>query len=195
MTGLRRTTHPSPVGELFLVADVSGLRAVLWRDDDPVGRRGAAEPGSCDPDEVIDRTVEQLDEYFAGERTTFDLPLAPVGTPFQLASWSVLRTIPYGATMTYGQQAVALGDRNKARAVGAANGRNPLSIVVPCHRVCGADGSLTGFGGGIEQKAWLLDHERRVLLAAPAESAVTVQSAAAEVTAEPAVKSASAGAG
>ena len=88
------------------------------------------------------------------------MPLAPHGTAFQLAAWQALRTIPYGETVSYGEQARRLGDARKARAVGAANGRNPLPIVVPCHRVVGANGHLTGFGGGIECKAWLLDHER-----------------------------------
>jgi methylated-DNA-[protein]-cysteine S-methyltransferase len=108
-------------------------------------------------------TAAQLEEYFAGRRQTFDLPLDPVGTSFQRAAWDALRTIDYGSTVSYGEQAARMGDRRKARAVGAANGRNPISIVVPCHRVVGADGALTGFAGGLETKAWLLDHERRVL--------------------------------
>ncbi len=107
-------------------------------------------------------TARQLGEYFAGERLEFDLPLRPVGTAFQLAAWRALTTIPYGRTVSYGEQARRLGHAGRARAVGAANGSNPLPIVVPCHRVIGADGSLTGFGGGLEIKAWLLDHERRV---------------------------------
>ena len=106
--------------------------------------------------------TRQLEEYFDGSRTEFDVPLAPEGTPFQQQAWSVLRSIPFGATMSYGEQAAALGDRKRARAVGAANGRNPIPIIVPCHRVVGSNGHLTGFGGGIESKAWLLDHERRV---------------------------------
>jgi methylated-DNA-[protein]-cysteine S-methyltransferase len=99
--------------------------------------------------------------------------LRPAGTEFQRAAWDVLRQIPYGTTMTYGEQARALGDMNKARAVGAANGRNPLSIVVPCHRVTGADGTLTGFAGGLDAKRWLLEHERRISAAlADREAAV-----------------------
>jgi methylated-DNA-[protein]-cysteine S-methyltransferase len=105
--------------------------------------------------------MAQLDEYFAGRRREFDLPLDPVGTEFQRSAWNVLRTIPYGATMSYGEQAAALGDAKKARAVGSANGRNPLSIVVPCHRVIGTSGKLTGFAGGIEAKRYLLEMERR----------------------------------
>ena len=112
---------------------------------------------------VLERAAGQLQEYFAGERRDFDVPLRPHGTTFQLAAWTALSTIPYGETVSYGEQASRLGDRRLARAVGAANGRNPLPIIVPCHRVVGANGHLTGFGGGIECKAWLLDHERSVL--------------------------------
>ena len=116
-----------------------------------------------DPDHpVIVATVAQLDEYFAGDREEFDLPLDPVGTDFQQSAWMALRTIPYGTTVSYGEQAARMGDRRKARAVGAANGRNPISIVVPCHRVVASNGALTGFAGGIDTKAWLLDHEQRV---------------------------------
>lgn len=173
MNAMHRTTHDTPVGRLTLVADASGLRAVLWPDDRatrvPLPESSSTEPATGaphDPGEVLALTVLQLDEYLAGERTVFDLPLAPAGTPFQRSVWAVLRSIPFGATMTYGEQAVALGDVRKARAVGAANGRNPLSIVVPCHRVTGAGGRLTGFAGGLDAKAWLLDHERRVLASA-----------------------------
>jgi methylated-DNA-[protein]-cysteine S-methyltransferase len=104
-----------------------------------------------------------LEEYFAGTRQDFDLELDPAGTDFQLRVWRVLRGIPYGQTRSYGQQAAELGEPGAARAVGAANGRNPLSIVVPCHRVVAASGALTGFAGGITTKAWLLDHERTIL--------------------------------
>ena len=108
---------------------------------------------SADPDHpVLVATVAQLGEYFAGERQEFDLPLDPVGTDFQQSAWSALRTIPYGTTVSYGEQAARMGDRRKARAVGAANGRNPISIVVPCHRVVGSNGALTGFAGGIDDE-------------------------------------------
>ena len=110
---------------------------------------------------VIESTIRQLDEYFAGTRHEFDVPLDAVGTEFQHSVWQVLRSIPYGETMSYGEQATVLGDPKKARAVGTANGRNPISIVVPCHRVIGANGSLTGFGGGLQRKAWLLDFKRQ----------------------------------
>jgi methylated-DNA-[protein]-cysteine S-methyltransferase len=113
----------------------------------------------------LDRAQGQLEEYFAGTRRDFDLDLDPAGTDFQLRAWQALRTIPYGRTISYGEQAAELGEPAAARAVGAANGRNPLSIVVPCHRVVAASGALTGFAGGLDTKAWLLDHERSVLAA------------------------------
>ena len=109
--------------------------------------------------ELLDDVVAQLDEYFAGDRTEFDVPLDPVGTDFQLKAWLALRAIPYGQTRTYGEQARVIGSPNAVRAVGSANGRNPISIIVPCHRVIGSDGSLTGFGGGLEAKRYLLDLE------------------------------------
>ena len=125
---------------------------------DRVGLAGETlEPGDAP---VLDATVEQLDEYFAGTRTTFDVPLDLHGTPFQLAAWQALAGIPYGETRTYGEQADTIGRPTAVRAIGAANGRNPVSIVLPCHRVIGSNGSLTGFGGGLEVKARLLDLER-----------------------------------
>ncbi len=153
------TTMSTPVGDLRLVADASALVAIAWPGESAgtdapvvVGRGGH---------EVLDRAADQLAEYFAGERTGFDLPLAPSGTPFQQEAWAVLRTIPFGETITYGEQARRLGDARKSRAVGAANGRNPIPIVVPCHRVVGADGRLTGFAAGLDTKSWLLAHEAR----------------------------------
>ena len=159
---LYSTTIESPVGTLLLVASDAGLRALLWpgwADRVPVGE---VDGGEHDPAGVLDEAVVQLHEYFAGTRTAFDLPLDPVGSPFQRSAWDALLEIPFGETVSYGEQARRLGDIRKSRAVGAANGRNPISIIVPCHRVVGANGSLTGFGGGIANKAWLLDHERRV---------------------------------
>lgn len=148
MDALCTTTMASPVGELTLVASPRGLRAVLWPNDRP-GRVQDVEPNGADPaaDEVLAAAMQQLNEYFAGSRREFDLPLDPVGTEFQQEAWQVLRTIPYGRTITYGEQAQRLGGIEKSRAVGAANGRNPISIVVPCHRVVGSTGSLTGFAG------------------------------------------------
>jgi methylated-DNA-[protein]-cysteine S-methyltransferase len=157
------TSHSTPVGELTLIASDRGLRAILWPKLSPL-RAGISPRPRRNPDHPILReAAEQLDEYFAGSRTSFDLPLDLEGTRFQLAAWRSLANIPFGATTTYGQQAAALGIPTAARAVGAANGANPVCIVLPCHRVIGADGSLTGFGGGLLVKQWLLDHEAQVL--------------------------------
>ena len=159
-SNLFSTVFESPVGLLTIVAGDAGVRAVLWPDDDPKRVRPA--DTSDDPAHpVVAAVVVQLAEYFAGERTEFDVPLDPVGTEFQRSAWEALRTIPYGTTVSYGEQAERMGDRRKARAVGAANGRNPISIIVPCHRVVGASGALTGFAGGVGTKAWLLAHEQR----------------------------------
>ncbi len=153
-------TIDSPVESLTIVASEDGLRAIHWRHED-VRKFGVIDAvDGDDPRGVLAETVRQLVQYFVGERTGFDIPLDPVGTDFQRQVWKVLSEIPYGETITYGEQANRLGDPNKARAVGAANGRNPIPIIVPCHRVVGANGSLTGFAGGIEHKAWLLNHER-----------------------------------
>ncbi len=155
-------TVQSPVGALTIVASDAGLRAILWPDDDPARVR-VADPIDEPSHPVVAMTAHQLAGYFAGERTQFDVPLDAVGTEFQRSAWDSLRTIPYGTTVSYGEQAERMGDRRKARAVGAANGRNPISIIVPCHRVVGANGALTGFAGGTDTKAWLLDHEQRVV--------------------------------
>jgi methylated-DNA-[protein]-cysteine S-methyltransferase len=160
---LYSTVVDSPVGPLTLVVSERGLRAVLWMQDADVRIQvGPVDTEHEDPNGVLAATAEQLEEYFDGRRTEFDLPLDAVGSDFQHSAWDALCTIPFGETVSYGEQARRLGDQRKARAVGAANGRNPISIVVPCHRVVGANGSLTGFAGGIANKAWLLDHERRV---------------------------------
>jgi methylated-DNA-[protein]-cysteine S-methyltransferase len=156
----QRTTVDSPIGTITLVAEDDVLVEVHLPNGSPPA--GPADDSAPIEGSVLGQASTQLREYFAGERIQFDVPLAPHGTPFQLAAWQALRTIPYGETVSYGEQARRLGDRNLARAVGAANGRNPLPIIVPCHRVVGANGHLTGFGGGIECKAWLLDHERAV---------------------------------
>src|SRR5690242_5312445 len=145
----------SPIGPLGLVASDNGLRAVLFD-----GRRVSPEGRSP----VLDDAAEQLDAYFDGELETFDLPLELDGTEFQRQCWLALATIPIGQTVSYGEQARRLGlGPDAARAVGAANGRNPVPIVLPCHRVIGADGSLTGFGGGLHVKRFLLEHEGALL--------------------------------
>ncbi len=160
---LYETTTDSPVGTLTLVASDAGLRAVLWQiEREHRVRLGAVEGGPVDPNGVLEAATTQLGEYFAGTRTEFDVALDPVGTEFQQSAWTALRTIAFAETVSYGEQARRMGDARKARAVGAANGRNPISIIVPCHRVVGSDGSLTGFAGGLDTKAWLLDHERLV---------------------------------
>lgn len=162
MANLAAMVTSSPLGDLTLVGSTDGLRALLWEKEDP--RRVPLGPTMAGPDHpVLEEAARELDEYFAGHRTRFDVALNPMGTPFQLEVWRVLSSIPYGGTATYGEIATMLGRPNAARAVGAANGRNPLSIIVPCHRVVGADGSLTGFAGGIDAKRHLLDHERAVL--------------------------------
>jgi methylated-DNA-[protein]-cysteine S-methyltransferase len=148
----------TPIGRLLLVADEHGLRHVDFEHGKypvAIGEDWERRPGA------LRAARAQLEAYFAGRLTEFDLPLAPRGTDFQRQVWLALRRIPYGVTTTYGEIARALGNADAMRAVGAANGRNPLPIVVPCHRVIGADGSLTGFAGGLSAKRWLLDHERR----------------------------------
>ena len=158
---------PAPFDELLLVASEDGLRAVLWPNDlDGSRERERVRLGddhqSGAADAVLDQAEAELDEYFRGERQTFDVPLDPRGTEFQVQVWYSLAQVPFGETSTYGRQADALGRPSAVRAVAAANGRNPLSIVLPCHRIVGADGSLTGFAAGLEAKAWLLDHETRI---------------------------------
>ncbi|MDB5737270.1 MAG: ogt1 [Sphingomonas bacterium] len=152
------TTLPSPVGTLSLVATDRGLAAILWEKDDPARvRLGPLEDAPEHP--VLVQAARELDEYFAGTRTAFSVPLDMIGTDFQKQVWQALLTIPFGETRSYLQIASLLGKPKATRAVGAANGRNPLSIVAPCHRVIGANGALTGFAGGLEAKAWLLELE------------------------------------
>ena len=148
---MARSVVDSPIGPLGLVASDTGLRAVIFD-----GRRIRPEGRSA----VLDEAGRQLAAYFTGELVTFDLPFELQGTEFQRRCWLALASIPYGQTVSYGEQARRLGlAGDAARAVGAANGRNPLPIVLPCHRVIGADGSLTGFGGGLHVKRYLLEHE------------------------------------
>ena len=150
----------SPIGSLRVVAEDGALVGVYMEAHAHQPVLDAAD-GAGDPLLVLTR--EQLGAWFLGQRRDFDLPLRPRGSPFQLTVWQELMRIPYGETRTYGEIARSLGRPEASRAVGAANGRNPLSIVVPCHRVVGADGSLTGYGGGLKRKRWLLEHERAVV--------------------------------
>jgi methylated-DNA-[protein]-cysteine S-methyltransferase len=153
----------SPYGELTLVGSDAGLAAILWEGDDPA--RVPLGPVTPAPDHpVLAAAAAQLAEYFAGERTRFDLPLDFRGTDFQKSVWAALLTIPFGETRSYADIARQLGRPAAVRAVGAANGRNPISIVAPCHRVIGADGSLTGFAGGLAAKRRLLQHEGALLV-------------------------------
>ena len=154
------STLASPVGRLTLVASDAGLAAVLWENDDP-RRVPLAIAGEDASHPVLRETARQLKEYFAGGRTVFELPLDFHGTDFQKQVWAALLAIPFGETRSYGQIARALGKPGAMRAVGAANGRNPISIIAPCHRVIGAGGQLTGFAGGLEAKAHLLALEAR----------------------------------
>lgn len=150
-------TIDSAVGPLFLVASDAGLHAVEFSESRHPVQRSSDWRAGAHP--VLDATQLQLDEYFAGTRRSFDLPFAAHGTPFQQEVWKALTRIPYGATASYAELAKSIGRPTASRAVGAANGRNPLSIVVPCHRVIGASGLLTGFGGGLPTKEFLLSLE------------------------------------
>ena len=151
-------TLPSPVGELKLVANGARLAAILWENDKP-GRVRLGPMTEAPDNPLLQRTAQQLEEYFAGKRDRFDLELDFVGTDFQKKVWAALLTIPFGQTRTYSQIAEQIGNPTAVRAVGAANGRNPISIVAPCHRVIGASGKLTGFAGGLEAKERLLTLE------------------------------------
>jgi methylated-DNA-[protein]-cysteine S-methyltransferase len=155
---LVHTVQDSPVGPLTLVAldgKLSGLYMNLQRHRPPEATFGKPDPTA------FTEVIRQLDEYFGGQRTEFDLPMNLVGTPFQRTVWAALQEIPYGETRSYGQLAERIGRPGAARAVGLANGRNPIGIIVPCHRVVGSSGDLTGYGGGLERKQQLLDFERR----------------------------------
>ena len=152
------TMLATPIGELLLAGDEDALCNIGFPS-----KRGTVVAGADwepNPAPFVDAT-RQLGDYFAGKRRAFDLPLAPTGTPFQCAVLAALQQIPYGETRSYGELAKAVGRPRASRAVGAANGRNPLPIVIPCHRAIGSDGSLTGFGGGLPTKRFLLDLERR----------------------------------
>ena len=166
-----RRTYQAPFGVITVVGSDFGIRYVMFSDDahpKPLERLRISETAIHDS---VNNAITQLDEYFAGSRRNFDVPLDLHGTEFQVAAWNALAEIPYGHTASYGQQAALSGRPKAVRAIGGANGRNPVAIVLPCHRIVGADGSLTGFGGGIEVKKWLLDHEQTVLHSATSNRA------------------------
>ena len=153
----------SPIGPLTLIAQdgrLAGVHMEVTRYEPDAAALGAAVPSESEP--VLDAAAGQLGAYFSGELTSFDLPLTLGGTEFQRAVWAGLRAIGYGETISYSELARRIGQPSATRAVGLANGRNPVAIVVPCHRVIGADGSLTGYGGGMERKRFLLGLEQRV---------------------------------
>lgn len=152
----------SPVGELTIIASAKGLHAVLWDNyrQDLKYATIIKQLKSSKDNPIIIQTQQQLGEYFRGERKTFDVPLLPYGTDFQIQAWQQLLQIPYATTISYKIQAEQVGDKNKARAVGMANGQNPISIIIPCHRVVGSNGKLVGFGGGVDKKDYLLKLEK-----------------------------------
>ncbi|MEZ9464519.1 methylated-DNA--[protein]-cysteine S-methyltransferase [Vibrio splendidus] len=147
--------YDAPIGKMIIVSNGVSLIEI-----DHVNHE---ELMTSNPDELCQLATKQLDEYFAGKRTSFDLPLQPKGTDFQLKAWVALTTIPYGETISYGEQAKRMDNPKAVRAVGGANGKNPFSIVVPCHRVIGANGTLTGYTGGMNRKEWLLDFELKMV--------------------------------
>jgi methylated-DNA-[protein]-cysteine S-methyltransferase len=158
--GLAFKIIDSPVGKLKLVASDNGLVAILWEDEEPERvRLGELTKRETHP--ILLRVERQLGRYFAGSKKSFSVPVDLRGTPFQISVWQALLTVPFGGKITYSDLAARLGNPRAARAVGTACGRNPISIVVPCHRVVGASGDLTGFAGGLEAKARLLDLEKR----------------------------------
>ena len=157
-----RYAHASPIGDLTIYADDTHITGLYFEDPKYPPREEAREGSN----KVVTEARRQLDKYFAGKLREFDLPLKPEGTDFQLKVWKKLSTIPYGVTWSYGDLAKKLGAPQASRAVGAANGRNPIPVIVPCHRVIGANGTLTGFGGGIPRKKFLLELEGRTAILA-----------------------------
>ena len=156
---LRWTTMPSPIGTLLLMGTREHLMGLYMERHDPAP--SAAIQSGVRDDRPFAMARQQLEEYFTGTRTSFDVPIQPEGSEFQTRVWSALRSIPYGSTISYLELARRIGDEKAVRAVGLANSLNPISIIIPCHRVIGADGSMTGYGGGIERKRWLLQHEAK----------------------------------
>lgn len=147
---MHRSVIPSPIGNIAIGEDDGAICAIDFTTDE-----------LCPPaTPLLAEAVRQLNAYFDGTLTDFDLPIRMEGTAFRVKCWQALQTIPYGETISYGEQARRIGNPKAVRAVGGANHHNPISIVVPCHRVIGADGTLTGYGGGVDKKIWLLEHER-----------------------------------
>ena len=162
MNEILTSTIESPIGPLTLIARDGVLTNVSMYEQ----RHTSPPPDAAVSDDAWFKDVAaQLDAYFAGELSSFDLEMNLLGTPFQRNVWTQLCEIPYGETISYGELAQRVGNPNASRAVGLANGRNPIAIIVPCHRVIGANGSLTGYGGGLERKTWLLEHEVQSLIA------------------------------
>jgi len=150
-----KSIYDAPIGKMIIISDGESIIEIDHINHD--------EPITSNPDKLCQLATKQLDEYFAGTRFEFDLPLkATKGTDFQKAAWRALTTIPYGETISYGEQAKRMNNPKAVRAVGGANGKNPFSIVVPCHRVIGANGTLTGYTGGMNRKEWLLDFESKM---------------------------------
>ena len=156
---------PSPVGHLLLVGDGQCLHGLFMTRQ----HYTPSFDGALEAEDSFAEAARQLDEWFEGRRHTFDLDVRPRGSAFQMQVWDVLRGIPFGGTMTYGEVARRVGRPGSARAIGSAVGRNPVGIVIPCHRVVGAGGALTGYAAGLDRKRWLLDHERRHAVGAPRE--------------------------
>ena len=150
---------PSPVGRLTIITSTAGLHAILWENDQR--HSYLHQLSRSKTDKIIIETKKQLNEYFSGQRKTFALPIVFDGTDFQRQAWEQLQKIPFADTISYAEQAEKIGGKNKARAVGLANGLNPIPIVVPCHRVIGSNGRLTGFAGGLDRKAYLLNWEKQ----------------------------------
>jgi len=151
-------TVTTPVGVVLVVVSDIGVARIDFVDHNREVKPASSNASEAHP--ILAEALLQLTEYFEGTRTTFSLPLDIDGTEFQQLAWSALARIPYGHTMTYGEQAASIGRPRAVRAIGTANSKNPIAILLPCHRVIGADGSLTGYAGGLDKKIWLLDHER-----------------------------------
>lgn len=162
-SGLCRASLVSPIGEITVVASPHGVRKIYFADPRPHERTVIQSIEPATTHDIVGEAVDQLQEYFAGRRRVFSVALDLVGTDFQCEAWRALAQIPYGETATYAQQATSIGRPRAVRAVGGANRMNPVPIVLPCHRVIGANGSLTGFAGGLETKQWLLEHERSMV--------------------------------